>query len=239
MDGSEEECFCSPPLAEGDEEFLVLPDSAPVVQPRGAGRIGRPRAPETSGVFGAWLVRDLALGTSCATIASSDAGDVAHRSVLGLAQCSWEYKPTTHTETSAARGPGAGLGAEVDRAFGMLTYSFDELFLLDQPFQIPPTVELNSPTSCLRLGMLCADSLISDLDMIIEDFEDASELLYTHVIVESEETVGIVFFRGVALCVSQCAVGQPGALGSFDLSHAATSSYSALAARLWHVSAYT
>jgi hypothetical protein len=215
MDDDEEDFFVAPAGSpEGDEDLFVELNPHRIAPTRGVGRTGRPRAPPQSGEFGVWLVLDPATGAPGATGASTTAGLVAPRSVLGLARCSWEYKPTSPTETSVVRGPGAGLGAGDARVFGACSYSFPELFfLLEQSVEAPPTFDLDSPVSCLRLGMLWGDSPLADSGITVKEFENTSELLYTNVLVESQNTFDNAFAEALPFCLFfLCAVGSPGAL---------------------------
>ena len=184
---SDEEFFCSPdgsPEGAGDEEFFAAPPS-PRAKARAVGRQGRPREPARSDTFGLWMLVETNVPAPSAA-SSSAVGSSAERSVVGLSHCRWTYRPSaSSTETTVARGPGAEVGVSGAAESPDILYEVLELSVLDQPVLVSAALGMGSWLSPHRLSNLCQHSFLVGFDGSLRDFQDASDVSFTNVVVLS------------------------------------------------------
>jgi len=145
--------------SDGGDEVLGVSDSEPSQPARGA-RLGRPRPALTEGEFGAWLLRghykpegSVAADPGCLP------GPAARPLVVGLAHCKWTYEKANDANGGGASG--ARDPAVSSPHWGMVTYSFEQRWMLQDPTPLPAGWDASQDPCCDELAEFFGDARLS------------------------------------------------------------------------------
>ena len=180
-----EDFFCPPAgntEGAGEEEFFASP-LAVVPPARAVGHVGRPREPVKTSTFGAWLVQEASVAAPGASSSSSFTVSTAHRSVIGVSQCRWTFRPAAPAaETTVAGGPGAGVSVLGAADFGVLSYELLECWRFPLPVPLDDAFCTPSLISLINVGLLCKDVVVQGTALSFQEFAEQSVVSFDRVI---------------------------------------------------------